>query len=104
MCWQRGTELRSHRLQVLANDGNWISARIGKLGSHYDFLSVMVKRRYDFRPLMIVPTSSAVISLSGVALIVGALTVKPSSIARSEEHTSELQSQMRIPSPVSCLK
>src|SRR3546814_6832303 len=76
---------------------------------------------------MIEPTISAVISLSGVALTVGALTVKLSSrpvpaspsfssssaliasasaalcFSRSEEQTSELQSLMRISYAGFCL-
>src|SRR3546814_4662123 len=40
----------------------------------------------------------------GAALVIGAMTTQAELLARSEEHTSELQSLMRISYAVFCLK
>src|SRR3546814_9172240 len=56
-----------------------------------------VAERYAYRPLRRAPRLAALITAIGVSIII-------QNIARSEEHTSELQSLLRISYAVFCLK
>src|SRR3546814_5855868 len=85
--------------------GAWLLARLDATGAQYFDESPQAALRSFFAALLVEPAVTVTVLFAhGEVPPVGALAVIVVTLLRSEEHTSELQSLMRISYAVFCLK